>query len=397
MYILQPPLVAFKEYLLTDVSDRLVLVLSALDLDPLLRRLGEGRRGPGRRGAGPRVLLQALIAAWVYDLHSIAELRRELLRNGSLRLLCGISSSSSVPSEDAFARLIGRLARNVEALEAVFTATVARLREHVPELGEHIAVDATAVEAWSEGNRKRPADPDAAWGKRGFSAKGRAGWWFGYKLHLAVDTTAELPLAYTVTPANLADSTQMSALLDAVEVQQPNGHLRAVIADAAYDSGDIYADVWRRQQAAPIIDWNDRGWGPPPGSTKDGCPRCHCGLPLRYLGRDRVYLKYRLAEGCLCRDAPTYWRWRIDENVRLHPPIPRHTPTWEDLYRERTSAERVNSRLKQHLRLRTLRHRGLAKVRVHICLSLLVMVGGALAMMEAGRPDWARTVARLVA
>ena len=175
MYTIQPPLLAFKAFLLSDASDRLVLVLGALDLDPLCRCLGEGRYGAGRRGAGPRILLQALIAGWVYDLHSIAELRRELLRNGSLRLLVGIPSAARVPSEDAFGRLIARLAAPDDLVAALFQRTVARLRERAAELGQHVAIDATAIDAWSEGNRACPADPDARWSKCGFSAKGRPG------------------------------------------------------------------------------------------------------------------------------------------------------------------------------------------------------------------------------
>jgi hypothetical protein len=42
------------------------------------------RPGRGRRGYSLRVILQAVIAAWVYNLHSMAELRRELLRSGSV-------------------------------------------------------------------------------------------------------------------------------------------------------------------------------------------------------------------------------------------------------------------------------------------------------------------------
>ena len=108
-----------------------------------------------------RPLLYALIAAWVYELHSIAHLRRELLRNPSLRVLCGLSGKA-VPSEDPFGRLITRMANNVGAVEAVF----ARLRERVctldPDLGAHIAIDSTAIHAWSDGNRSTPSDADAA-------------------------------------------------------------------------------------------------------------------------------------------------------------------------------------------------------------------------------------------
>lgn len=397
MYTIQQPLLASQDFLQAPDNDRLVLVLNALNLDPLLRRLGEGRDGPGRRGVGPRVLLYALIAAWVYDLRSIAHLRRELLRNGSLRLLCGITSPLAVPAEDAFGRLVARLADHVDAIEQLFTGTVMRIRELAPELGKHVAIDSTAVRAWSEGNRSQPSDPDARWGKKGNSAKGRMGFWFGYKVHLAVDTVAEIPLAYSVTAANLADSTEMLPLLDKVEAQQPSGHLEAVMADAAYDSREILSGVWDTG-ALPIIDLNRRGAETPQGYSDDLCPLCPCGKPMRYLGRDRdTYVKYGRGPECVCGEGPNIRRWRIDEDIRRHPPLPRHTRKWQSLYDERTSSERVNSRLKEHLRLDGLRHRGLDKVSVHVGLSLVVLVAGALGMMQLGQREWARSVVRLAA
>lgn len=393
MYTIQVPLpVCQDEFLATPDNDRLVLVLNALNLEPLLLRMGADHRW-GRRGHGMRVLLRALIAAWVYELHSIAHLRRELLRNASLRLLCGMQS---VPAEDAFDRLIARLAEHVDDLEERFTSTVMRLRDECPGLGEHVAIDSTAISAWSEGNRTVPADLDAAWGKKGVSAKGRMGWWFGYKVHIAADTKAEIPLAYTVTPANDHDITQSAPLLDKVEAQQPAGHLTAVMEDAAYDSGDNHVDIWRRG-ALPIIDLNSRGKPTPDGFDDEHCPVCACTKKMRYLGRDRVYVKYTTGKGCTCQPAGTITRWRIDANIRLHPPLPQHTPTWQKLYNERTSVERVNGRCKGHLRLDGLRHRGLLKVRVHVALSMIVLVAGALGMILHGHREWARTVVRWAA
>lgn len=393
MYSIQPPLPGEDFFALPD-NDRLVMVLSTLELGPLLSCLGEGRVGAGRRGFGARPLLYALIAAWVYELHSIAHLRRELLRNPSLRVLCGLSGKA-VPSEDAFGRLIARLAKNVGAVETVF----ARLRERIcaldPELGAHLAIDSTAIHAWSDGNRSTPSDPDAAWGKKGVSAKGRMGWWFGYKVHLAVDTTAELPLAYTVTPANVGDGTELETLVKVVEKSQPEV-LAAVMADAAYDGEHNYQVVWETG-ALPVIDFNSRGYELRPGFSEAHCPLCECGQEMRYLGRDRVYVKYERGPQCSCPEGPAITRWRIEDDIRWHPPLPRHTLKWQRLYRERTSVERVNARLKGHLRLDGLRHRGLDKVKVHVGLSLIVQLAGALAMMEAGNLRCARSIVRLVA
>jgi IS5 family transposase len=132
-----------------------------------------------------------------------------------------------------------------------------------------------------------------------------------------------------------------------------------------------------------------------PSAVSDYPPLCECGQPLRYLGRDRAYVKYGL--GTCCADGHAIRRWRIEDDVRLHPPLPRHTKKWDRLYDHRTAVERVNSRLKEHGRLRSLRHRGLAKARVHAALTLLVMVGGAVGMTQHGHRDFARSVVQLIA
>jgi transposase, IS5 family len=341
------------------------------------------------------VLLQAVIAGWVYDLHSMAALRRELIRNASLRLLCGIDSVAKVPSEDAFSRFFAKLAAHEDAVEELHRGVIRQLIDLAPELGRKVAADSTAITAWSDGNRKQTSDPDARWGCKGHKTKGKSSWWFGYKLHIAADTEAELPLAYIVTPANTGDSTQMDPLLDKLDGRLPQGRLEAIVADAQYDSGEIYQAVWERG-ALPIIDYNDRGWGPPPGQTEKGCPLCDCGKPMRFLGRDRDYVKYGSGSGCQCREGKLIRRWRIDDDVRLHPPLPRHTKKWQRLYNERSSIERLNSRGKEHLRLRTLRHRGLVKARLHCGLTMLIMAAGCLAMMQAGHKDLARSVVQLV-
>ena len=57
------------------------------------------------------------------------------------------------------------------------------------------------------------ADPEAGWGVKTSAGKRADGStyesvskWFGYKLHLLIDTVHELPLAYSVTPANVSDN-----------------------------------------------------------------------------------------------------------------------------------------------------------------------------------------------
>lgn len=394
-YIVQPPLLPLKAFFESDTNDRLVLVLGVLDLDPLLRLL-DRRQGRGRRGYSHRAMLQAVIAGWVYNLHSMAELRRELLRNGSLRLLVGMQSAGQVPSEDAFSRFYARLAGLGEEVDKLHASVIDRIRTLNPEVGKHVAIDSTAINAWANGNRSQPADPDASWGCKGHKEKGESAWWFGYKEHLAVDTAAELTLAYHTTTASMSDSKNLTVLLEKLDRRLPAGHLEAVMADAQYDSQDNYAAVWSRG-ALPIIDFNDRGWEPPVGYTAEGNPLCPCGRPMRFLGRDRAYVKYGSGDGCTCRDGRLIRRWRIDENPRLHPPLPRHTKKWKRLYDERTAVERVNSRGKEHGRWRSLKHRGLAKAHLHCALTMLVQAAGYLGMIQAGHREWARSVVQIAA
>jgi transposase, IS5 family len=394
-YIVQPPLLALKDFWESDTNDRLVLVLRTLDLEPLLQHL-DRRRGRGRKGYSLRVMLQSVIAGWVYNLHSMAELRRELLRNGSLRLLVGINSVEKVPSEDAFSRFFARLAAKGAEVDKLHAGLIAQIRELDPQVGEHVAIDSTAIQAWANGNRSEPADKDASWGCKGHKEKGKSAWWFGYKEHLAVDTRAELTLAYKTTTAREGDCPNLKPLLQKLDTLLPQGHLQAVMADAQYDSKDNYEAIWE-QGALPIIDYNDRGWQAPPGWNNDGCPLCDCEQPMRFLGRDRVYVKYGSGQSCQCRQGRLIRRFRIDENVRLHPPLPRHTKKWKRLYNERTAVERVNSRSKEHGRWRTLKHRGLAKAHLHCALTMLVQAAGCLGMMQAGHRQWAASVVRLVA
>ena len=48
--------------------------------------------------------------------------------------------------------------------------------------------------------------------------------WFGYKLHLIVDATYELPVAWTVTKASTADITEAEPLLEHLSLKPRNYH-----------------------------------------------------------------------------------------------------------------------------------------------------------------------------
>jgi len=64
-------------------------------------------------------------------------------------------------------------------------------------------------------------------------------------------------------------------------------------------------------------------------------------------------------------------------------PIQRNSELWKSLYRKRSSAERVISRLKEELALKDVKVRGLDNVRIHVAFSLIAMLTVALVALKA--------------
>ena len=75
---------------------------------------------------------------------SIAALRRELLRNGQLRDLCGFdpfAGAAAVPTECAYSRFQRRLRKYQPQMEELFQSTLDDLQIELPDLGQVQALD----------------------------------------------------------------------------------------------------------------------------------------------------------------------------------------------------------------------------------------------------------------
>lgn len=60
------------------------------------------------------------------------------------------------------------------------------------------------------------ADPDASWGHRSAISTRKGGGFYGYKLHAAVCTKTDLPLAWRVQTASDSEHEHMASLLNTV-------------------------------------------------------------------------------------------------------------------------------------------------------------------------------------
>lgn len=415
MYSVQSALFDFETFVELDATNRLRLVLETLNVEAFLSGLDGRHRWVGRRGYGARTLWACLLAGIVYTIPTIAELRRHLHVSAELRFLCGLGCAGRIPSAATFSRFLTLLAAHPEVLDAAFQELVQRFSTAAPDFGQRLALDSTDVHAAANGYRRQPGDPDAGWGVKNKPGGGKDEkyYWFGYKLHLAVDARYELPVAFTVTPANVHDSTQAVPLLEQrdqrlLEAQLASAGtasaapLAQVMADKAYDSSDIYQAILDRE-AMPVIPLRQPSADKWVGITNGlGTPICPARLPYVFWGRDGDYLKYRCPHYaqpnrlCCLKEHRAVSRCstsaygqvvkiKIGADPRRHLPVPRESARWQALYHQRTSVERVNSRLKNRCLIDDLQVRGQARVTARLTLGLLVMLAAAVAMAERRR------------
>ncbi|MBI3743651.1 MAG: transposase [Chloroflexi bacterium] len=197
-----------------------------------------------------------------------------------------------------------------------------RFHETLPDFGKSVAIDSTDIKAWSNGGKhKGRSDKDAGWCVK-TNTEGNKKYTWGYKVHILADTRYELPIAIDVTAGNVHDSRRATPLLRQGRYATNHFWPKHVIMDAAYSS-DKTRDHVRRcyPEAVAVID-------PNPGHKR------------------------------------AMAAWNAEAAV---------------IYRRRTAIERVNSRLKAHRRLDSVRVRGLRKVAVHAMLSVMVLQAQALA------------------
>ena len=422
--LLQPQLFPFDDFVEIDNDNcRLALVLWMLPDRRLLRWLD--RQRAGRRDDYPQAMLwRCVVAKFVYQIGSYAELIRELKRNGSLCRMVGIDSRARVPKAWQFSRFLSRLSapEGQRHVQEMFHALVYRIKVVFPELGRYLAVDGTAVHAYAN-QRGSKADPDAKWGVHTYrDADGRVTEtkrWLGYTVQLVVDCELELPVGFELTAANANESPRMRPLLADLADNHPQitANTEAVMADRGYDSKANCKHVVEQMDAQAIIKMRRRLGDDEVchasicRCNELGTPICMSDQKMVYWGRDGHYLKWRcpVAVGavepeacewggaCSRSDYGSVLKQPIAEDYRRWPGLARESTKFGRLYNKRSAVERVNGRLKEYLLLDELTVRGMPKVRLHVSLALVVMLAGAAAMAEEGMFERVRQTVRLAA
>ncbi len=225
----------------------------------------------------------------------------------------------------------------------------------------------------------RTCEHEASWGVHTHRSRGSDGAvresvtrWFGFKLHLVADTKYELPVAFTVLPANHNEMPVMHRLVDGVAARDDRILSTCEIwtGDRGYDDGKLLERLWDEYRIKPVIDirntWKDadttRVVTGRENVTYDwkGTVRCVCPARIKEremafggFERDRDTLKYRCparhygyecagSERCSVRSGI---RIPLRENRRIFTPVARSSYQWKRYYKRRSALERINSRI----------------------------------------------------
>lgn len=303
---------------------QLAAILDSPEIARLIEDLEE-TRWTGRPGYPIRALLGVALAKSIYAIPTWSRTVALVHEHEALQRALG-----AVPSVYAAYRFSVKLRMHGDLLERCIERVLQRLQRENPGMGEDIAIDASDLPAYangqrfvSNGGRERAlseySDPDASWGHRSAVSTRKGGGYYGYKIHIAVCTLTGLPLAWEVHTARTQEQLVSMPLLDAT---------------------------------------------------------IRLGMPVQTVAMDKGYDGTPNYEGCLLRGTLPVIPMRktpgrVRESCRLSRFLPRESERWKSLYSRRGAVEREFGRLKHEWGMLPLRVRGLARVVLHVNLGIL--------------------------
>jgi hypothetical protein len=355
-----------------------VQVAALLDSPEIAQLVTElaATRWTGRPGYPIRTMLGAALVKSLYTLPTWTRTVALVSEHAALRSALGCSNPADMPSIHALYRFSRKLRAFKPLLDACLDSVTAALHEQIPELGATIAVDASDMPAYANGQkylykggpeRKTYSDPDATWGHRSAVSTRAAGSFYGYKLHQVVCAITGLPLAWRVETAKDAECIFAVPLLESVKARGFRPEI--AVLDMGYDHTPVY-EGFEARDCHPVIPLRET---PAVKAGKHLPPTCEHGT-WTFAGSDakRQAAKWRCPTG-ECAPAS---KWIAAS--RLHTLIPRGTDRWKKLYRQRGAVERENGRLKNEWGLLPIRVRRIERVRLHADLTILARLACAL-------------------
>jgi hypothetical protein len=317
------------------VGSEISALLDSTEIAALIGEIDAAGDARGRKGYGARALVGACLVKALYGLPTWTRVASLIDDHAGLQ-----SALGGVPSVWACYRFTTKLRIYSDKLADCLDRIATSLQAEVPGVGTDVAIDASDLPAFANGmryvskngpERERFSDPDASWGHRSAVSTRKGGGFYGYKIHAAVCTATDLPLAWRIETARRQESNFVAPLIDAMHARGFRPETCAM--DKGYDSSRIHAEC-DEHGCDPVIPLKGRSLNEPP------------------LLRGR--------------------------GGRLYPRISRNSERFKSLYRRRAAVEREFGRLKHDYGLLPLRVRGLERVQLHADLTMLARLSQAL-------------------
>jgi hypothetical protein len=420
------PLFAWSELEDSPSLQTIRAVLSSLPDQALLHALQKAR-GHGRNDYPVRVLWGVVVLSVLCRHVWLNDCLAELHRNPSLCVLLGIQRVSDIPKPHNLSRFMDLLGQpaHLRALREIFDTLVKDLGEVVTDLGQHTAGDTTALAAKPKKNPDAVAQevaeglPQPTGGRKEYKDDEgkvvKVYEWFGYKLHLLVDSKHEVALAYHISDTKLGDNEGIESLVEEAVDNLGKGRIQTLAYDKAADDNAVH-ELLHEQEIKPVIQMRSLWKEEKERSLRVGLPMVYdeAGTVFCYdtvsdppvkkamacIGyeKDRETIKYRcpaLHEGLPCaslekcngeRKYGLVVRVKSEEDLRRFPAIGRATKQFERLYKGRTAVERVNARLKIFWGVDDGNVVGARRFHAHVGVVMIVHV--ALARWLAKQPRW---------
>jgi Transposase DDE domain/Transposase domain (DUF772) len=360
-------------------SAALKTVLDSPEIGRLIGEL-EATRWTGRPGYPIRTMVGLCLAKSIYAIPTWTKVVALVGEHWKLQRALGCEGDP--PSVYAAYRFAEKLRANGDMLERCIDSVVAGLKDKLPSYGTDLAIDASDMPAYANGQRfvsknskverNWHTDPDASWGHRSAVSTRRGGGFFGYRLHAAVCMVTDLPVAWTVETARDHETLSVAPLIDTAKRR---GAIVATAAlDKGYDNNRVHEECAERD-CLPLIPLKattgvKRGDHLPPTCS-------HGTWTFAGSDRKRGASKWRCPTG-ECKPASTWIK-----ADRLHPLVPHGSDRWFRMYRGRGAVEREFGRLKNEWGLKPLRCRGLERVRLHADLTVLAKLACTLSRVRA--------------
>jgi transposase len=382
----------------------------------------------GRRPVSKNNMLKALIYKSLRRFPYLADLTFELNNNPSVSNALGFYPLAPAPSIERFSSFLHDT--DHLALYSIHKQLVQELIKAGAISGNSIAIDSCPIVALLKENNlktsisdrfdktKIPAgDPDARLGvlihfPSPFKKEVRYFW--GYRNHVINDVDTELPIWEITKPANVSD---IKVAKDLIQEASSffNLNIQAVMGDANYDSEDLLKFIINDLNALAIIPHNPRR-EPTGYQLKDGKVICEASLEMYRKGKMRpkktgilycqytcpiIYDKQTRYQHITCPIMhPKFFKGKgCNVLIRMEPSIRSEigydTQEFKELYKKRTSVERIFSRLLA-IAMQNPTVRGLNANRNHATIAHISVLLVALTAYLTGQQDKMRFVKSFV-